>query len=401
VFVVSVGLFAAYIVAVEVAAEGAVLARVAGAGSLVLLTVGLGFVFGRATPVLRGLLAIVAGSFSTAIVVGMRAYTISKAGLSIIDLLAVPALLGSLFLLALGSRLVLRPIGRRSRLLAIPGGLALVYYLIMPVAVGLMLTHAPRPQLGAATPADLGLRYEDVSFPTTDGVTLSGWYLPSNNGAAVALLHGAGSTRTSVLEHAALLHEAGYGALLFDSRGNGRSEGVAMVAGWYGDLDIDAAVTFLGRRPDVDPSRIGVLGLSMGGEEAIAAAASDPRIRAVVAEGAGAIRTVADTKSISGWTRYLGIPHYWVQTVTAEMFTDAPRPIALEDAMTMIAPRPILLISAGPMELKYTERYQAAAPSSTELWAPSDTPHIGALRVHPTEYRERVVSFFDRTLEAS
>ena len=66
-------------------------------------------------------------------------------------------------------------------------------------------SFAPRPALGGQTPADLGLAYRDVTFPSSDGVTLAGWYIPSRNGAAVVLLHGAGSTRSGVLDQAAVL----------------------------------------------------------------------------------------------------------------------------------------------------------------------------------------------------
>jgi predicted acyl esterase len=334
------------------------------------------------------------------VVVGMRAYAVVTAGLRPIDWIAIPALLASLALVAVATVRLLGPVRRWRRLVAVPVGALLMYYLVMPVAVGLMLTHVPPIPVGSRTPADLGLAYRDVWFRTPDGVSLSGWYLPSRNGAAVAMLHGAGSTRSAVLDHAVLLNRAGYGTLLFDSRGFGRSGGVGMTGGWWGDLDLAGAVDFLVDRPEVDPARIGVFGLSMGGEEAISAAAHDARIRAVVAEGAGAIRTVEDTRSIPGWTRYLGIPHYWVQTQTIELFTDAPRPIALEDAMREVAPRPVLLISAGAAELAYTREYRAAAPTSTELWALDDTPHTAALSVHPTEYRRRVLAFLNRSLAA-
>ena len=59
----------------------------------------------------------------------------------------------------------------------------------------------------------------------------------------------------------------------------------AMDFGWWGDRDIAAAVSFLARQPGVRAGQIAVLGESMGGEQALAAAGSDPRIRAVVAEG--------------------------------------------------------------------------------------------------------------------
>ena len=58
-----------------------------------------------------------------------------------------------------------------------------------------------------------------------------------------------------------------------------------MDLGWWGEVDVPAAVTFLAAREEIDDARIGVVGLSMGGEQAIGALAVDPRIRVVVAEG--------------------------------------------------------------------------------------------------------------------
>ncbi|MGZ8606981.1 MAG: alpha/beta hydrolase [Actinomycetota bacterium] len=396
-FPLATTLLAAFVVANEIAeddpaGERALEAYVAVAGVVPLV-----LLFRQLGDRARGVLEIAVGALGVATTIGMRAYVISKAGLGFVDVVAVPAFLGGVALLVQGSVLVLRPVRRWRRLLAIPAALLIVYFVIWPVAIGLMVTHIPQIELGSRTPADLGIAAEDVTFPTLDGVTLSGWYLPSDNGAAIAVLHGAGSTRTNALEHAAFLHEAGYGALLFDSRGFGLSEGTAMGTGWWGDLDIDAAVTFLAGRPDVDPDRIGVFGLSMGGEEAIHAAASDERIRAVVAEGAGAVRTLADTVSLDGFGRYLAVPHYAVMTLVADLCTRAPRPTSLESAMERIAPRPVLLISA-PAEYEFTEGYHAAAPDSTELWKVNDAPHTGALGVHPDEYRARVLALFGGAL---
>ena len=56
-------------------------------------------------------------------------------------------------------------------------------------------------------------------------MTLAGWYAPSRNGAAVVLLHGAGSTRSNVLDEAVVLAEHGYGVLMLDARGHGESAG--------------------------------------------------------------------------------------------------------------------------------------------------------------------------------
>jgi len=140
----------------------------------------------------------------------------------------------------------------------------MAWAVVKPLWAAVYATNVPRPELGSATPADRGMKYEEVAFTTADGVKLSGWHVPSSNRAAVVLLHGASSTRSSVLAQAAVLARRGYGVLLFDARGHGRSGG----------------------RANVDPGRIGAVGMSMGGEQVIGAIAEDERIRAVVAEGA-------------------------------------------------------------------------------------------------------------------
>ena len=76
-----------------------------------------------------------------------------------------------------------------------------------------------------------------------------------------------------------MLARHGYGVLLFDRRGQGESGGDPHAFGWEGEKDVKAAVAFLQRRPDVDPERIGGLGLSVSGEMMLHAAARPTRSR--------------------------------------------------------------------------------------------------------------------------
>ena len=192
---------------------------------------------------------------------------------------------GGVVLLAAGFAGLAASLRGWRRLAIVPAGV-LVLVIAMPLTISVAATNVPRPDLGTETPTDRGLEYVEATFTTADGVQLSGWYIPSLNGAAVVMPHGATSTRTSVLDQAAVLARHGYGVLLFDARGMGRSGGRAMNLGWYGDRDLAAAIDYLEARPDVDPSKIAAVGESMGGEEAIGAIGRDPRLRAVVAEGA-------------------------------------------------------------------------------------------------------------------
>ena len=122
-----------------------------------------------------------------------------------------------------------------------------------------------------------------MSFTTSDGLTLRGWYVPSRNGAAVIAAPGrAGSQRP-----ARLLMRHGYGVLLFDRRGEGKSDGDPNAFGWGADKDMNAAVAYLQRQSDVDGNRIGGIGLSVGAETLLQTAAESDGLKAVVADGAG------------------------------------------------------------------------------------------------------------------
>lgn len=149
-----------------------------------------------------------------------------------------------------------------------------------------MVTNAPRPTV-ERTPADVGLSFVDVALSTADGEMLAAWYVASRNGAAVVVRHGSGSTRSDVVDHAAVLADDDFGVLMVDARGYGDSTGDVMALGWHGDDDIDAATDNLAARADVEPTRIGALGISMGGEEAIGAVGTNDVLRAVAEEATG------------------------------------------------------------------------------------------------------------------
>ena len=141
---------------------------------------------------------------------------------------------------------------------------------VFPVALGYVTTHIGR---AVVPPNHLGVPHEDVKFTTSDGLELEGWYIPSKNGAAVISFPG----RSGPQKPARMLARHGYGVLLFDRRGEGESEGEPNSAGWGGGKDIKAAIEYLQRRPDVDPDRIGGIGLSVGGEMMLETAAGDRR----------------------------------------------------------------------------------------------------------------------------
>lgn len=374
-------------------------ARVLSVGALTALAL---WTLGSARRGIRAVVALVAGLVGAVVGIGIGVMHITHDTVDATAVAGLVCLASGLFLLGIGSAAAVRALPGWWKLLTIPLALILLLFVLYPIPNALYATNVPRPAVGADTPADRGLTYLDAQFITSDGVTLSGWYLPSTNGAAVVLLHGASSTRSAVLDHAAVLAKHGYGVLLFDARGHGRSGGQAMEFGWFGDQDIAAALSYLETRPEVDPQRLGAVGMSMGGEQAVGAVATDARIRAVVGEGVTG-RTAAD----KGW-----LPRHWrgwiqrgidaVLYGTTDLLTEASPPIRLRDAVAEAAPRPVLLIAGGAVlgnaEVDADSWIRAASPDTVQVWVVPDTGHTAALRTQPQQWEARVIGFLDAAL---
>ena len=257
-----------------------------------------------------------------------------KAGSPALSVASIACATAGIMLLGTGVVVASRGRAGLRRVATGVGAIVVLAVTAMVVTPSVMATNVPRPEIGA-TPALHDLPFRDVELTTADGVRLAAWYVPSTNRAAVVLLHGAGSTRSNVLDHAEVLARHGFGVLMLDARGHGRSDGRAMDFGWLGDADIAAATAFLADQPEIDRDKIGAVGLSMGGEEALGAAATDRHLRAVVAEGATA-RVAADEAWLSeefGLRGGIQEQLEQAQDVVTDLLTSASPPTALRDAV--------------------------------------------------------------------
>lgn len=102
----------------------------------------------------------------------------------------------------------------------------------------------------------------------------------------VVMAHGLSGTRRDRLgPFAERFAEAGFAALVFDHRGFGDSGGEPDLFEPQRQLeDWRAAILYARSLPGTDPDRIATFGSSMGGGNALAAAAADPRVAAVVSQ---------------------------------------------------------------------------------------------------------------------
>ena len=356
--------------------------------------------YGRVRPGLSGATALLLGFFG--VLFGTEAVQYTRVvGPSGDDYTGLSSVLAGLLLIGIGTRALWRsrrrndhPWWRYGRRLLITAGAALAAVtFLLPLAVGYVATHASRAHVPAA---DLGTAYEHVAFTTKDGLTLKGWYIPSRNGAAVISFPGRASSQQ---KRARMLARHGYGVLLFDRRGEGDSEGDPNLFGWQGERDIHAAVAFLQRRPDVNPHRIGGIGLSVGGEMMIEAAAESAGLEAIVAEGASS-RSVRDEIANPGgdWQELIGTA---VVTAATALFSNHLPPASLKSLVPKIAPRAVFFVygeRGQPAEQPVNKVFYAAAGFPKAIWEIPGSKHIGGIDAQPREYERRVIAFFDEAL---
>lgn len=115
-----------------------------------------------------------------------------------------------------------------------------------------------------ATPADIGMPYEQVHLESEDGIRLHGWLVEADGPARGTLLffHGNAGNISHRLESLQQFHRLGMDVLIIDYRGYGNSEGSPDEKGTY--KDAEAAWQWLTRDRGVPPGEIVLFGRSLG-----------------------------------------------------------------------------------------------------------------------------------------
>jgi uncharacterized protein len=253
------------------------------------------------------------------------------------------------------------------------------------------------------TPELVGITdYQEVSFASTDGLTLRGWYIPTQNGAVVIFVHGLGSNRGMFWDDVAMLHRHGYGILLFDLRNSGDSDGEITTMGLLEANDVDRAVAFALAQPGVDADKVAVFGHSMGGATAILAAARNPQVSAVIAQSSYTSLEGNVSASIRQLTGLPAFPFAPLVVFFGEQQSGMQiRQVRPVDDISAISPRPILLVHGArdnlvPVSNVY-ELYEAAAQPK-EIFVIENAGHGGFLQASPDEYERRITDFLQQSL---
>lgn len=149
-------------------------------------------------------------------------------------------------------------------------------------------------------------RYEfstvDLRFESGSGRCAGRLYKPDRptDPPVVVLTPGVGLTwRESLVETAERLAHRGYAAFVYDHRGLGTEGDDGVVSPARQRADLEAAIAEVSSLPDVDGGRLALWGIDLSAGTALAVAAEEYRVRAVVAR----FPVLDGGRLVPGWVR--------------------------------------------------------------------------------------------------
>ncbi len=257
------------------------------------------------------------------------------------------------------------------------------------------------------SPSDLGLEYEEVTFPSKkDHLTLRGWWISGGSeNCCIILVHGGEKHRADphigTLSLAKDLTQRGYNLLLFDMRNRGESDGKRSSVGYYERRDLLGAIDYVTSR-GVPPDSIGILGFSLGAAVAILVAGDNSLDMPVVSDSSFADLPKLIEKEAR---KRIDLPSKfnfgWMCMIKVMYGIDLGeiRPLRV---VSKLKPDKVMIIHGAEDEIVPPADalllHAAANNGSQGLWIVPEASHTRAYKTNPQEYVSKVADFFDRTL---
>ena len=279
-----------------------------------------------------------------------------------------------------------------------------VFTLVFTYIILYLNTHHPRYHL-TTTPAELGIKFEKISFITTDSIKLSGWFIAAQNSSSaptIIIAHGLGASKSDFINLSRVFSSNGFNVVLFDFRAHGESEGKSCSLGLKEQMDISAAVDYIISRKDLKNKSIGLYGFSLGGAAGILTASNDQRIKAITADTPFSSLKRISEDVIKRTYHLPSFPFIHLADIFYRLsFNGWIGQVSPSAAIHLISPRPILLISSDIDEmtpLYHAKELYSQAKEPKELWIIEGAHHGGTISANTDEYYRRLLYFFNKAL---
>ena len=245
-------------------------------------------------------------------------------------------------------------------------------------------------------PSDLGLEYEEITFKSTEGIKLSGWFIANNKTkATIIVMHGYPADKANLLGIAEFLTKD-FNVFLFDFRSFGKSEGSYTTAGYFERNDLLGAIKYLEKEKNI--TKIGLYGFSLGG--AVALMTNHENVKVIVTDSAYA-KLSNIVKHMYKMFFVFKYPLAYLTKLYGILFLR----LNIDDAIPVDNIKnikvPILLIHAEKdSQIPVNEAYLLHnANEKAELWIVENAEHGMTHSINPERYEKRVIGFFKENLK--
>lgn len=243
----------------------------------------------------------------------------------------------------------------------------------------------------APTPDTRGHLFEPVAFQASDGVALTGWWLPATSTpkGTVIHFHGNAQNMSSHIQYAEWLPAEGYNLFVFDYRGYGESSGTPTRSGLI--RDGIAALETVRKRPEVEADQIYVWGQSLGGTVALQSMMrSEVPIRGAIIESAFSSHGKIASDKMKQLPWFLQpLRLFRPLFVTSNYNAD--------DAVRKLQGRPIYFIHGANDRVippSQSQRLHKLAPSS-KLWIIPEAGHCDGVLRFPEQVQSSLIKFLE------
>ena len=284
-----------------------------------------------------------------------------------------------------------------------------ILYLILLLFVGRFLAYNDIFRRKIPDESDLiGYTYKKIEFKNKENKILRGWFIKSltnNSNKTLVLLHGWHRNRSRIINHAKMFVDNGYHVILYDQRSHGESDNGLITFGQGESEDLFSCLAYLKTINEINLSKLGAVGFSLGSGGLIYAASSTTNkklFKAIILEGAFA--NSYDTGKYMLQNRFGSFFGYLIGII---FFTLGTKIMSLGKFKHSLPYKRIGLISTTPILVirgdndymvpkESSEKLINSITGTKEVWYNENGNHTDSLITYPDEYRRKVLNFLNK-----